>query len=402
MIYAAFLHSLLLVGNTSDQPLQGSIPVSSIRWSDTDKPLYVNLAFHAAWQGLLARFASQAGLWQRAVKAMAELDALMALAYAAQFGADGAPMCRPTFVEPSSPVPGGPSGHVFSAKALRHPAAGVGVVAGGTFVPNDVQLGDQGPGFIVLTGPNMGGKSTLLRQVGAWVPAHSLTLTPVDAIFVRMGAKDDVMSGQSTFFVELAETAAALNRATPASLVALDELGRGTATSDGAAIAAAVLEHLSAKTRCSVEPGTNGIPEQARPSDTEQRTVVHGLSIHVFDLAIAQGIPWWHYVVIQEDCLQCPPTTTDSLQGSTLRCLTVTFLYTLTGGACPKSYGINVARLAGLPDEVVTRAFCFATQLEEQHQSRMLSMPLQQSETQRLQSICQGMIKDCVSPDMQL
>ena len=92
--------------------------------------------------------------------------------------------------------------------------------------------------------------AALMAQVGAWVPAQSLTLTPVDAIFVRMGAKDDVMSGQSTFFVELAETAAALNRATPASLVALDELGRGTATSDGAAIAAAVLEHLSAKTCC--------------------------------------------------------------------------------------------------------------------------------------------------------
>ena len=92
--------------------------------------------------------------------------------------------------------------------------------------------------------------AALMAQVGAWVPAQSLTLTPVDAIFVRMGAKDDVMSGQSTFFVELAETAAALNRATPASLVALDELGRGTATSDGAAIASAVLEHLSAKTCC--------------------------------------------------------------------------------------------------------------------------------------------------------
>jgi len=96
--------------------------------------------------------------------------------------------------------------------------------------------------------------AALMAQVGAWVPAHSLTLTPVDAIFVRMGAKDDVMSGQSTFFVELAETAAALNRATPASLVALDELGRGTATSDGAAIAAAVLEHLSAKTCCRYSP----------------------------------------------------------------------------------------------------------------------------------------------------
>lgn len=89
-----------------------------------------------------------------------------------------------------------------------------------------------------------------MAQVGAWVPATSLTLSPVDAVFVRMGARDAIMSGQSTFFVELSETAAALNRATAASLVALDELGRGTATSDGAAIAAAVLEHLSKKTRC--------------------------------------------------------------------------------------------------------------------------------------------------------
>lgn len=80
----------------------------------------------------------------------------------------------------------------------------------------------------------------------------------------------------------------------------------------------------------------------------------------------------------------------------------VTFLYTLTDGACPKSYGINVARLAGLPDEVVKRASSFATQLEEQHQSRMLSMPLQRCEMQRLQSIRQRMIKDCVNPDMQL
>lgn len=82
----------------------------------TDRP--INLALRWGWQGLLARFASQAGLWQRAVKAMAELDALMALAYAAQFGADGAPMCRPTFVEPKPPVPGGSSGHVSTHSVL--------------------------------------------------------------------------------------------------------------------------------------------------------------------------------------------------------------------------------------------------------------------------------------------
>jgi DNA mismatch repair ATPase MutS len=206
---------------------------------------------------------------------------------------------------------------MLEAKGLRHPAAGGR--GSGAFVPNDIALGgDSSSGgsapFIVLSGPNMGGKSTLLRQtclaavmaqVGAWVPAESLRLHPVDAIFVRMGAKDNIMSGewkggfegkgereggrveegresggegegggyvfrhsfrlflshthalshtsyftlssspgQSTFYVELAETAAMLHKATPRSLVALDELGRGTATLDGAAIAGAVLEHM--------------------------------------------------------------------------------------------------------------------------------------------------------------
>lgn len=87
-------------------------------------------------------------------------------------------------------------------------------------------------------------------QVGAWVPAAALELSPVDAVYVRMGARDNIIAGQSTFFVELSETAAALRRATPASLVALDELGRGTATTDGAAIADAVLEYLAHTTRC--------------------------------------------------------------------------------------------------------------------------------------------------------
>lgn len=145
-------------------------------------------------------------------------------------------------------------------------------------------------------------------------------------------------------------------------------------------------------------------------------------------IAIAQDTPWWHYIVILEDRVWCPPTnhtqfareytalshgvhalqnmmhmlTLQAVQSTKRTLLQVTFLYTLTDGACPKSYGINVARLAGLPVEVVKRASCFATQLEEQHQSRILSMPLQQSEMQRLQNIRQGMTKDCVSPNMHL
>ncbi|KAL0028206.1 hypothetical protein WJX79_001719 [Trebouxia sp. C0005] len=334
------------------------------------------LALTGILQGLLARFASQAGLWQKAVKAMSELDALMALAYAAQFGGDGAPMCRPTFLDPHALGASQPA-HVFEAKALRHPAAGMGIASGGSFVPNDIQLGGEAPGFIVLTGPNMGGKSTLLRQVclaalmaqvGAWVPADSLTLTPVDAIFVRMGAKDDVMSGQSTFFVELAETAAALNKATPASLVALDELGRGTATSDGAAIAAAVLEHLSAKTCC------RGL----------FATHYHRLAdAHEQDPKVA---------ICHMGCSVEPGTDGGPEQ--------VTFLYNLTNGACPKSYGVNVARLAGLPDEVINRAASFARQLEEQHDT-CATLILSQDEQQRLCSLCQAAEQNRIGAELQ-
>jgi len=146
----------------------------------------------------------------------------------------------------------------FDARSLHHPAG----IAGrqGCFVPNDVSLGgcSKAP-FLLLTGPNMGGKSTLLRQVslaavmaqvGAWVPAESLTLSPIDAVYVRMGARDHILAGQSTFMVELSETSAMLRNATPRSLVLLDELGRGTSTSDGAAIAAAVLSHVVRNTGC--------------------------------------------------------------------------------------------------------------------------------------------------------
>jgi DNA mismatch repair protein MSH6 len=175
----------------------------------------------AAAGGILAavirRFAAAGPTWAAAVDAAAQLDALMSLAVAAACGAG--PMCRPRI---APWAPGDAGAPVFRARGLRHPA---GVSAGGgAFVPNDVHLGGDQPGFIVLTGPNMGGKSTLMRQVclaavaaqvGAWLPAEEAELTPADAVFVRMGARDRIMLGQSTFFVELSETAAALNRRAP-------------------------------------------------------------------------------------------------------------------------------------------------------------------------------------------
>ena len=126
------------------------------------------------------------------------------------------------------------------------------VYSGDDFVPNDIALGGEGSArVLLLSGPNMGGKSTLLRQtsliailaqIGCYVPAEAASLTPVDRVFTRLGASDRILQGQSTFFVELSEAAAALRGATHNSLVIMDELGRGTSTFDGTALAHAVIK----------------------------------------------------------------------------------------------------------------------------------------------------------------
>jgi len=288
-------------------------------------------------QSVMRKFSEHKDLWTAAVEAIADLDALMSLAKSAACSAG--PMCRPEFILWKEGQNGLP---VFRAKGLRHPA---GLDGGqGNFVPNDVALGGESdPPFTVLTGPNMGGKSTLMRQVclatvaaqiGAWIPAEKMELSPVDAVFVRMGAKDHIMLGQSTFFVELSETAAALRRATSSSLVALDELGRGTATADGSAIASAVLEHLAHTIKC------RGI-----------------FATHYHNVADAyRSDP---QISIQH--MACAVRESDDNSGVD----DVVFLYQLSKGACPKSYGANVAKLAGLPHNVVTRAVHVSQELHD-------------------------------------
>jgi len=283
--------------------------------------------------GLIGRFNECSNLWAAAVSAASQLDALASLAHAAATSAT--PVCRPKFV-----VASGGNKPFFEAKGICHPAGLSG--RHGCFVPNDVTLGGREPPFLLLTGPNMGGKSTLLRQValatvmaqvGAWVPAESLSLSPIDAIYVRMGARDHIMSGQSTFMVELSETATMLRRATARSLVVLDELGRGTATSDGAAIAAAVLSHMVSEVGCLGMFATHyhRLAEDHR-SDPLVSICHMGAKITP---GVSSGDP-------DEVC----------------------FLYKLTKGACPKSYGHNVARLAGLPASVVAQAAVKAAELE--------------------------------------
>jgi len=229
----------------------------------------------------------------------------------------------------------------FSAVDARHPVVERHVAQ--AFVPNDVALNGTTRQLVILTGPNMGGKSTFLRQTallavlaqtGSFVPARRAKLAIVDRIFARVGASDNIARGQSTFMVEMQETATILHTATSRSLVILDEIGRGTATFDGLSLAWAVAEHLA----------TN---ERARPK-TIFATHYHELT----DLADAfAGVVNFHVAAreFKDD---------------------IVFLHKVIEGRSDRSYGIQVARLAGLPSSVVRRATDILRSLEQDELKR--------------------------------
>ena len=231
--------------------------------------------------------------------------------------------------------------------AARHPVV-ERLLARGEFVPNDCVLDGAARQILLLTGPNMGGKSTYLRQValivllaqsGSFVPAASAAIGRVDRLFTRVGATDRLGAGQSTFMVEMSETADILRFATPRSLVLLDEIGRGTATYDGLALAWAVTEHLHA----------SGGP---RP-----RTI---FATHYHELTqLAGSLPRLANIQV----------TVDDSGGS------VVFLHGIADGAADRSYGIHVARLAGLPDTVLTRAREVLAELESERTVEHLEPP---------------------------
>lgn len=206
------------------------------------------------------------------------------------------------------------------------------------FIPNDTHLDDGDNRLVVLTGPNMAGKSTYIRQValitimaqiGSFVPARSAHIGIVDKVFSRIGASDDLSRGQSTFMVEMSETANILNNATTRSLVILDEIGRGTSTYDGISIAWAVAEHLLL---------------------AEGRTAKTLFATHYWELTKLEGkIPGAlnYHVAVQENAEN------------------IIFLRKIVRGGTDKSYGIHVGRLAGLPGSVIARAKEILVHLEE-------------------------------------
>ncbi|KAK7421930.1 Mismatch repair protein msh3 [Neonectria punicea] len=288
-----------------------------------------------AFKDLLAAIAADYQPLRDAVSALATLDCLLSLSkVAAQPG-----YSRPSFL-PSSAKPS------ISITQGRHAIAEH--TLDGAYIPFTTSLAHPAPLANLITGPNMGGKSSfvralalivLLAQVGSFVPADALTLTLCDAIHTRTGARDNLFAGESTFMVEVSETARILRSATPRSLVILDELGRGTSTHDGAAIAQAVLQHVVTETRCLTLFITH-YQNLAR--------VVDGL----------EGVKNVHMKFRAEK-------GEDGEEE-------VTFLYEVGEGIAHRSYGLNVARLARIPKKVIDVAGEKSKQLEQEMQMRRL------------------------------
>ena len=227
-------------------------------------------------------------------------------------------------------------GDALEIKAGRHPVV-ERTLSSGEFVPNDARLSGSEEQILLITGPNMSGKSTFIRQValialmaqtGSFVPAESATVGIVDRIFTRIGLQDDLAVGQSTFMVEMVETAAILNHATPRSLIVLDEIGRGTSTYDGLAIARSVAEYLHSHPRLRCK--------------TLFATHYHELTELADYLPRARN----YQAAVSED------------KGN------VVFLRRIVPGGADRSYGVHVARLAGLPTAVIKRAWEVLGELE--------------------------------------
>jgi DNA mismatch repair protein MutS len=267
---------------------------------------------------LRSAIAAEAKRIRQTALALAEVDVLASFAHISSLRN----YCRPSFTDSTT-------NSELEIIEGRHPVIEQQELSGGSdrFVPNDLYLNNVNHNILLLTGPNMGGKSTYLRQtalivilaqMGSFVPARAARLSIIDRVFTRIGASDNLARGRSTFMVEMTETAAILHTATARSLILLDEVGRGTATYDGLAIAWAAVEYLHTRVRAKTLFAT-----------------------HYFELTELadqlSGVKNYHVSVKETG-------------GG------IVFLRKVEPGAADRSYGIEVAKLAGLPNEVVTRA----------------------------------------------
>ena len=274
--------------------------------------------------GFSERLMAEQGNLSKGAAALAEIDCFSALAHLAR----EKNLVRPVVDDSLA----------FAVKDGRHPVVEDALAKSGEarFMANDCGLGDETTQLWLLTGPNMAGKSTFLRQnalivvlaqMGAFVPASAAHLGAVDRLFSRVGAADDLARGRSTFMVEMVETAAILNQATERSLVILDEIGRGTATYDGLSIAWATLEHLH---------------------DVNRPRALFATHYHELT-SLAERLPR----------LRCMTMAVKEWNGE------VIFLHQVTKGTANRSYGIEAAKRAGLPASVIARAQDVLAKLEQ-------------------------------------
>ncbi|MBN1795719.1 MAG: DNA mismatch repair protein MutS, partial [Sedimentisphaerales bacterium] len=260
---------------------------------------------------------------QQLADTLARIDCLSALAYLAQ---------RRRYVRPEVTNSG-----KLIIKEGKHPV--LAETLGAEFVPNDIELGNGNGDVAIITGPNMSGKSTYIRQAallvlmaqtGSFIPAKEAEIGLIDRIFTRVGASDELTRGQSTFMVEMVETANIINNATQKSLVILDEVGRGTSTYDGLSLAWAITEHIATKLKCRTLFATH------YHELTELSELFN--NIKNFNVAVRE---WMDEVV---------------------------FLHKILPGGTDKSYGIHVAKLAGIPKTVLERSKEILQELESTFQ----------------------------------
>lgn len=285
------------------------------RWKET-----LALESHRAWEKFVSQFSSRYIVFRNAVKAFAELDCLHALSIVARQSG----YIKPNISDSEEPI--------ISIKDGRHPII-ESILSDKSYVPNDCHMSlSDNHTCTIVSGPNMGGKTSyskqialicLLAQIGSFVPANEVTLTPLDTIYTRMGASDNMMEGKSTFFLELQETAFILKYATPRSLAILDELGRGTSTHDGFSIAYATLKYMVSNIGCFT------------------LFITHYPSLHQLVKEYPNSVKSFHISYKREE-----GNDEDA----------ITFLYKLEPGIEDRSFGMNVASLANLPPSVVEKA----------------------------------------------
>lgn len=307
------------------------------------------------FRSLLSSIAAQYQPLRDAVSALATIDCLVSLSKVASLPG----YTKPTFLPSSNPP-------TVSVTEGRHPIAEHTLPNG--YIPFTTSLSSPSPLAHLITGPNMGGKSSfvravallvLLAQVGSFVPAGAMSLTLMDSIHTRMGARDNLFAGESTFMVEVSETAAILRSATPRSLVVLDELGRGTSTHDGAAIAHAVLDHVVRETRCltlfithyqnlaKISQGMGGLVKNVHMRFTATRAAGSD------EQGAGDG---------SDSGIDAGPDADEE----------ITFLYEVVEGVAHRSYGLNVARLARIPRKVLEVAAKKSRDLEDEIKMRRL------------------------------